>query len=344
MKRMSFTIYVTTKCNMNCVYCYEKSFLKQEMSLNTARKTVSFIKKKIEENDLTDISIQFHGGEPLLNFEVIKYIINALENSSVNVAYSMTTNSTLIKGDMIPILMKFGSLSVSIDGAEADHNRNRIFAGGQGSYSVVRKNLELLLKHIPDITARMTIMPETYKRIFVNFQMITELGIRNIEVDLDFTSDRWTNEMIGEYLREFKKIGYEIKKKEKEGIYIKNSLFEAAAKKTKNTLCNGGRTTFAIAPNGEIYPCLAVAFNREFLLGTVAEESHNSEVLNKIEEIGKVRNRICEGCARYDYCNMTRCKIINYVYNGDFHEPNPIMCANEHIKVELGKYFLNFPI
>lgn len=344
MKRMSFTIYVTTKCNMNCVYCYEKNFLKQEMSLNIAQKTVSFIKKKIEANGLTDISIQFHGGEPLLNFEVIKYVIKALENSSANITYSMTTNATLISEDMIPILMKFESLSVSIDGAEVDHNKNRIFANGQGTYSVVKKKTELLLNHIPDLTARMTITPDTYKRIFINFQMITELGIRNIEADLDFTSDRWTNEMVGEYLGELKKIGCEIKKREKEGIYIKNSLFKAAAKKTKNTLCNGGRTTFTIAPNGEIYPCLAVAFNREFLLGTVEEESYNSEVINKIEEIGKVRNSICEGCARYDYCNMTRCKIINYVYNGDFHEPNSIMCASEHIKVELGKYFLNLTI
>lgn len=341
MKKATFTIFVTTKCNLYCTYCYERDFHKAEMSADVAQKTVAFVKKKIEENGLTHIVVRFHGGEPLLNYEVIAYIMDAFADSLCKTSFFMTTNATLIRKEMIPALAKFESLSVSIDGTAEEHNKNRINMGGQGTFCEVCKSVDLLLRYIPNLTARMTITPDTYKRVYDNFKSIADLGIKNIDADLDFTSSRWTSEMLAEYLDELKKIAIYIRKREKEGVYINSSLIRAAAVKTKNTLCDGGKSSFSITPDGKIYPCMAVAFNEEFLLGTVETGINNEKLLDKIKEIGNERNKQCEGCARYDYCIMTRCKIINYAYTGDFNLPVPIMCANEHIKVKFGKYLLN---
>lgn len=148
-------------------------------------------------------------------------------------------------------------------------------------------------------------------------------------------------EMIAEYLEGLKRIAKYIKSEERAGISIDSSLIESAAIKTKNAACEGGISSFSITPDGKIYPCIAVVFNDDFLLGTVETGITNDQVLKKIKEVGNERNNQCEGCARYDYCTMTRCKIINYAYTGDFNLPKPIMCANEHIKVNIGKYLLN---
>lgn len=341
MKSATFTIFVTTKCNLNCTYCYEKDFHKVDMSTDVAKKTVAFIKEKIKECGLTNILVRFHGGEAMIRFGIIKFIMDELEDNSCAVSFSMTTNATLLTKEMIPTLVRFDSLSVSIDGSEEEHNRSRINIAGEGTYSEVCNSIALLLEHFPNLTARMTITPDTYSKVYDNFLSIIDLGIKNIDADLDFTSDRWTNEMIAEYLEGLKKIAKFIKSEERAGVSIGSSLIESAAIRTKNVSCEGGISSFSITPDGKIYPCMAVAFNEEFLLGTVETGISNDQVLKMIKEVGNERNNQCEGCARYDYCITTRCKIINYVYTGNFNLPKPIMCANEHIKVNIGKYLLN---
>lgn len=341
MKKATFTIFVTTKCNLDCTYCYEKNFYKADMSINVAQNTVAFIKDRIKECDLTDIVVRFHGGEPLVRFDIIKLIMEGLEHTPCRVSFSMTTNATLITKEMIPELVKINSLSISIDGNEEEHDRNRVTMDGKGTYSKVCESIVLLLKYIPKLSARMTITPDTYMKVYDNFKSIADLGLKKIDADLDFTSDRWTNEMIAEYLEELKKITKYIRFKKKLGISIDSSLIGSAAIKTKNTVCDGGISSFSITPDGKIYPCIAVAFNEDFLLGTVDIGITNNFVLKKIKEVGSEMSEHCEGCARYDYCIATRCKIINYTYTGDYNLPKPIMCANEHIKVNIGKYLLN---
>ncbi|MCR5541240.1 MAG: radical SAM protein [Ruminococcus sp.] len=341
MKKAAFTIFVTTKCNLSCKYCYEKDFHKIDMSADVAKKTVAFIKEKIKEQGLTDILVRFHGGETIIRFDIIKYIMDELDDKSCRTLFSMTTNATLITEEMIPTLVRFDALSVSIDGREEEHDKNRVGIDGKGTYSKVYNNAMLLLKHFPNLTARMTITPATYSKVYDNFRSIVELGFKKIDADLDFTSDNWTNEMMAEYLEELKKIANFIKSKEQSGISIESSLIESAAIKAKNSACEGGISSFTITPDGKIYPCTAAAFKEEFLLGTVETGITNDQVLKKIEAVGKKRNDHCEGCARYDYCMVTRCKIFNYAYTGDFYMPKPIMCANEHIKVSMGKYLLN---
>lgn len=305
------------------------------------KKQLPLSKKRIKECGLTNILIRFHGGEATIRFGIIKFIMDELEDSPCTVSFSMTTNATLLTKEMIPTLVRFDSLSVSIDGSEEEHNRNRVNIGGKGTYSEVCNSIALLLEYFPGLTARMTITPDTYLKVYDNFRSIIDLGIKNVDAELDFTSDCWTNEMIAEYLEGLKRIAKYIKSEERAGISIDGSIIESAAIKTKNVACEGGISSFSITPDGKIYPCIAVAFNNDFLLGTVETGITNDQVLKKIEEVGNERNNQCEGCARYDYCVMTRCKIINYAYTGDFNLPKPIMCVNEHIKVNIGKYLLN---
>ncbi|MBR5761872.1 MAG: radical SAM protein, partial [Lachnospiraceae bacterium] len=341
MKKTSFTIVVTTECNLNCTYCYEKHFNRAVMTREVAEKTVEFIKNKIKENKLEYVIIRFHGGEPLLNTEVIKFIMDELETQPCKIGYFMTTNATLIKEEMLPFLRKIDALSVSMDGTEEEHDRNRIDKGGKGTYQRVLEKVKLLLEYMPNLTARMTVTPDTYKNIYTNFISLSELGIRNIDPFLDFTSDVWTSEMLAEYMDEMKKVAIYIKEKEKENITIRTAMIGTATTKTKNTLCGGGKTSFSITPEGNIYPCMEVAFNKAFLLGNVEAGCDNCELLEEIEKVGHERNKSCDGCGRYDYCMVTRCKIVNYAHTGDYNLPKPIMCANEHIKLGLEKYLIN---
>ena len=72
---MRIVIWVSDNCNLNCKYCYLKNKANSYMSINTANHVMSFIANEIvDTND--PVNIQFHGGEPLTNPEIIKYIIS----------------------------------------------------------------------------------------------------------------------------------------------------------------------------------------------------------------------------------------------------------------------------
>ncbi len=347
MSGLSFTIYVTTKCNMNCSYCYEKGFVAADMSFEIADKVISFIHEKMAEEEADLVNVQFHGGEPLLNLVIIEYLINALDKTAakgkVVFRYAMTTNATLFKKEMIPLLEKFDSITVSIDGEERVHDHHRVFKNQEGTHQLVVKNIREMIKKIPNIMGRATLTSETYKEVYNSFLYIIDLGINNVGFELDFSGNNWTGYMIEEYISEFKKIADTVHEKQRMGINIEVPLLNTAITKTRNSICNGGKTSFTITPDGGIYPCLVSIATNELLLGKIGQ-SKNVKVLNKIEEVAKLKNTSCDGCARYDYCRATRCKIINYIYNGDFLKSSPIFCSNERIKIEIGKYFSNMTI
>ena len=70
---MNITLWVATGCNLSCKYCYETNKVSSLMTEDTVDNTFVFIKNEMAQQNDTHLSIQFHGGEPLLNMEIIKY-------------------------------------------------------------------------------------------------------------------------------------------------------------------------------------------------------------------------------------------------------------------------------
>ena len=90
-----------------------KNFYKADMSINVDQNTVAFIKDRIKECDLTDIVVRFHGGELLARFDIIKLIMDGLEDTPCSVSFSMTTNATLILKRIVAMCSIFNILSDS---------------------------------------------------------------------------------------------------------------------------------------------------------------------------------------------------------------------------------------
>ena len=109
--------------------------------------------------------------------------------------------------------------------------------------------------------------------------------------------------------------------------------------KCQNSKCNGGVTTFTIDTDGRIYPCIVVNGLDQFCIGDV---EHGVDV-QKRDSILKYRdqeNFCCKGCGRYDYCEATRCKIINKIQTNDWNTPSINICEIENLKVYLAQNIL----
>jgi len=151
----SITLELTERCNLRCKYCVYsetnsdyRTFGENDMSIETAKKSIDFLMTH-SPND-KKVYIGFYGGEPLLRFQVIKEIINYVEEvySNREVMYSMTSNMTLMTEEMAEFLTKVKNFSivVSMDGPEEVYNMQRVFPNGKGAFLAAMKGLDIYMK------------------------------------------------------------------------------------------------------------------------------------------------------------------------------------------------------
>ena len=147
------TLEVTEKCNLRCKYCiYNPShpefreFGHKNMSWDVAKKAIDFLKEHSKDSE--NIHIGFYGGEPLMNYSLIKKVVKyANELFSGNITFAMTTNAILVNEEIADFLMENDiDLIVSLDGPEDLHDSNRVLIDGKGSYEKTVKGLKLLFE------------------------------------------------------------------------------------------------------------------------------------------------------------------------------------------------------
>ncbi|MGF0034676.1 Cys-rich peptide radical SAM maturase CcpM [Bariatricus sp. SGI.154] len=150
----NMVLQVTQNCNLRCEYCIYSGNYKtrghshKRMSFETAKKAIDFfIDHSREQNELF---LGFYGGEPLLEFELIKKCVDYIENigDGKRIKYVITTNATLLTDEIIDYFVEHQfMITVSVDGPREIHNRSRIFANkNEGSYDVMIDNIKKIKK------------------------------------------------------------------------------------------------------------------------------------------------------------------------------------------------------
>lgn len=135
---------VTLRCNQKCQYCHssvvDPSRTDTDMDLETAKKTVDFIFSTPNPS----ICIEFQGGEPLLNWPVLKLVVEyaKLKNRGARkeLHFGLISNFSLLDDAKLDWLCEHGvSFCTSLDGPEALHNKNRTYLGGNSHALVVER-------------------------------------------------------------------------------------------------------------------------------------------------------------------------------------------------------------
>jgi His-Xaa-Ser system radical SAM maturase HxsB len=153
------------------------------MNKQTAKKVI----EKIFESPSPNIKIEFQGGEPLLNFDIIKYIINRAEWRNIfkkkDLEFVICTNLTLINKKMLKWLKAHKVyISTSIDGPIDLHNRNRPLLKTNNSYDIVREKIELTRKYLGEdsVSALMTTTSYSLNRFPEIIEQYRDLGFNSI--------------------------------------------------------------------------------------------------------------------------------------------------------------------
>jgi len=268
-------VIVTEKCNMKCNYCFVRNQpikKAQTISIKSLINGIDFL-SSLNKNET--IELQFFGGEPLLEFELIKKAVTyaeQLKNDKAidNVLYGITINGTLITKEHSEFFKKNNFLvSISIDGPELIHNSNRIYNTDNGSYRDVIKGLNLLKKYNNDIGILITPSQNNINQLANSCEYLID------KLKCKFITINTPQPLKGNWDIDGKSFSHEIKKcievaKKYEatinhfgtrvfyGLNINKPLIFSCSK-------FGDNYTATITPDGYIGPCIVSWHHKKYL-------------------------------------------------------------------------------
>jgi uncharacterized protein len=159
-------LQVTQQCNLRCEYCVysgiydrNRTHSNQRMTFETAKKAIDFFLERSWE--LTEINISFYGGEPLLEFDLIKQCVEYTKSQTEGkrIRFNITTNGTLLSDSTVDYLVENNFyLSISLDGSQEEHDVNRKFINGDGSFDTIIENIKRTKKRYPEFDNNILIL------------------------------------------------------------------------------------------------------------------------------------------------------------------------------------------
>lgn len=291
----SITLNITQGCNLRCKYCQVKKE-PESMDKKTLIKALNWV-----ENNVENPFVSFFGGEPLLEYDLIKW---AIENYP-NIHFGLSTNLTLLTPEKIKFFFDNDiKLLLSIDGIGEIHNLSR-----DNSWNKFSNLLPILGELFSDAVFRITITPENVKNLYETVYIGSQLGFINFNALPDGMDQNWTIEDFEELKRQLTYL-WDDKKLKK---YFKPFQdYEWRLKYNSDEIqCCDGKTTISILPNGNFSLCGEQTKNELFIVGDL-EHGINQE---KINNFWKNFKECPIKCKANPICSKERCfsrRINNY--------------------------------
>ena len=170
-------LMMSTGCNLSCRYCYQDDKKNKNMSKEVMESFIDFL---CDTNPETSTLIDFFGGEPLVNWEIIKYGLELMEDLNLlhKLYFMISTNGTLITDEIAYTLSKYNvHVNISVDGTPEKHNYER-----NNSYDKTLQGLRKLYDYglCRDITARLTFPNNYFGNIEEHVKSVLNLGIPEV--------------------------------------------------------------------------------------------------------------------------------------------------------------------
>lgn len=367
----TITFVVTEGCTLNCSYCYQVDKDHNAiMSKETAIKAVDMIlddskmEGYINSKDTPGVIIDFIGGEPLLQVELMDFICDYfrykadqlnhpwLNNHMIN----FTSNGTLYMNEKVQRFLKKNSgrlsFTITVDGNEQLHDSCRVFHDGKGSYKVVEEALLNAQAFYSLDSSKITLAPENIMYTFDAVKHLSDLGVHDLNANVVY-EDVWVPERDAPifYDQLIKLADWFID----EDKYIESylSLFDELIGKPvpdsqDQNWCGGNGQMLSIGTDGNLYPCIRFmdySLNDkslpEFLIGNVKdgiEKEEDNKYLSSLASLTRKNQSTdeCNTCQVGSGCGW--CTGYNYDHFKTPHKRAMFHCWLHKARV-LGNYY-----
>ena len=343
-------INIAHDCNLKCEYCFaakgDFGCGKELMTLDTAKKAIDFLIDKSEGR--RNLEVDFFGGEPLMNFNVIRdtieYARSIEKKYDKNFRFTITTNGLLLDDEKIDFINReMDNVVLSLDGRKKINDKLRLTKSGKSSYEMIVPKYQKLIKNRKgkDYYVRGTF---TKNNLDFSEDVIHmyNLGFENMSIEpvvsdprLNYSIKEEDLEKIFEEYEILAKKIIEIKKKNKKinffHFMIDLEKSPCAIKKFKG--CGCGNEYVAVTPNGDIYPCHQFVGQDEFKMGNLNDNTFSQPLKNKFSSNNIYSKDECKKCWAKYFCSGG-CSANNFNFEKNINTPHKISCDLQKKRLE----------
>lgn len=313
-------LHVAHACNLNCEYCFASQGKyhgeRALMSFEVGKRALDFL---IEHSGTRrNLEVDFFGGEPLLNFQVVKdlvkYARSVEKEKNKNFRFTLTTNGVLIDDDVIDFCNReMSNVVLSLDGRKSVHDRFRVDYQGKGSYDVIVPKFQKLVKARGNKNYYMRgtfthYNPDFLEDVMTMYNLgFTELSMEPV-VCAEGDKSKLTEQDLPIVMEQYEKLAQVMNKKRIEGkpftfYHYMLDLNDGPCVYKRISGCGSGTEYMAVTPTGDLYPCHQFVGEQKFLLGNVFDGVKNSETQAEFADCNVYSRPECENCWAKLYCS-----------------------------------------
>lgn len=365
------TLQVTDDCNLRCTYCYQHNKGHHKMSFETAKKFIDMLlhdelKGYITTDDCSGIVIDFIGGEPLLEIDLIDEITDYIIKSMIELhhpwlnrlMFDICSNGLLYFDRRVQSYMEKNkthlSFSISIDGNKELHDACRKQPNGEGSYDIAIAGVRDWVKRGGYMGSKMTLSPQNIVYIYDAVKSLIHENYRNINLNCVY-EDVWSQEDSTILYYELKRVAdylidNDLYKKHTLSIFEEN-FFHPKDPTDLQNWCGGNGQMIALDYKGDIYPCLrymesSLGSNREpIIIGNIntgfLKTDKQKECVRCLKCIDRRTQSTdeCFNCPIAEGCSW--CTAYNYEVFGTPDKRATFICEMHKARALANCYFWN---
>ena len=344
-------LHIAHDCNLACKYCFaeegEYHGRRALMSFEVGKKAIDFLLEN--SGNRRNLEVDFFGGEPLMNWNVVKQIVEYGRSKETEFdkkfRFTLTTNGMLLNDEVMEFANReMSNVVLSLDGRKEVNDAMRPTRGRKGSYDVIVPKFKKFAEQregVKDYYIRGTFTRNNleFSKDVIHF---ADLGFRQTSMEPVVGEEdesyaiRW--EDIPKVKEEYDILAKEYIKRKKEGrgfnfFHFNIDLKQGPCVAKRLSGCGSGTEYLAVTPWGDFYPCHQFVGKEEFLLGNVDIGIVKNDICNEFKLCNVYAKPKCRDCFARFYCSGG-CAANSYSFHGDITDTYDIGCELQKKRIE----------
>ena len=313
-------LHVAHTCNLNCSYCFASQGKYQGeralMSFEVGKRALNFLMEN--SGDRRNLEVDFFGGEPSLNFDVVKRLVeyarSVEKERGKNFRFTYTTNGVILNDEIIDFVNReCHNVVLSLDGRREVNDRFRRDYAGNGSYDTIVPNFKRLVE---SRGGKGYYVRGTFTHHNVDFtediKDMADLGFTELSMEPVVCSPddpcALTQEDLPLVKEQYEILAKEMIKRKKEGrpftfYHYMLDLKNGPCIYKRITGCGSGTEYMAVTPWGELYPCHQFVGDEKYSLGDIWHGVKNTDVQDEFRTCNAYARPECRDCWARLYCS-----------------------------------------
>ena len=313
-------LHIAHTCNLNCSYCFASQGKyhgeRALMSFEVGKRALDFLVEN--SHGRTNLEVDFFGGEPLMNFDVVKQLVayarSIEKEKGKNFRFTLTTNGVLIDDDVIDFANKeMSNVVLSLDGRKEVHDRFRVDYAGKGSWEKIVPKFQKLVEARGGKNYYMRGTFTHHNPDFLkDIQTMLDLGFDELSMEPVVCASGDPSELTMEDLpivlaqyEELAKLMMECDKQGKPFTFYHYMIDLAGGPCIYKRIsgCGSGTEYMAVTPWGDLYPCHQFVGDEKFKLGDIWKGVDNTAIQDEFMQCNVYARKECRDCWARLYCS-----------------------------------------